>query len=203
MPFSLRKACHSAWVPRYEDTDGRQQCAESPSQRMRLYATRLLLLLARLLRRHVLLVLELGDLAKHDGGVAVEEGDAREALAVLERIHDERLLRHEDNLGHLVRLERVRVLHLLAAGLLADLEVEGGRAARRAAAAHEANRRVAQLDLTRDVKRLNLRGELAAAVEGAVLLVDHHVADARHVLLVETLDVEADVVTRLGDLVAR
>merc|ERR1719439_305389 len=161
-----------------------------------------LLLLARLLRRHVLLVLELGDLAKHDGGVAVEEGDAREALAVLERIHDERLLRHEDDLGHLVRLERVRVLHLLAAGLLADLEVEAGRAARGAAAADEADRRVAELDLAGDVERLDLRGELAAAVERGVLLVDHHVADAGHVLLVEALDVEADVVARLGDLVA-
>merc|ERR1719313_1065127 len=152
MPFSLRKACHSAWVPRYEDTDGRQQCAESPSQRMRLHSDFLLLLLARLLRRHVLLVLELGDLAKHDRGVAVEEGDAREALAVLERVDDERLLRHEDDLGHLVRIERVRVLHLLAAGLLANLEVEGGGAARRAAAADEADGRVAHLDLARDVE---------------------------------------------------
>merc|ERR1719313_3159830 len=181
MPFSLRKACHSAWVPRYEDTDGRQQCAESPSQRMRLYATRLLLLLARLLRRHVLLVLELGDLAKHDRGVAVEEGDAREALAVLERVDDERLLRLEDHLGHLVRLERVRRLHLLAAGLLADLEDELGRAAGGAAAAHEADGRVAELDLAGDVEGLDLRVELAALVEGLVLLVDHHVAHARHV----------------------
>merc|ERR1719337_546007 len=121
----------------------------------------LLLLLAGLLGRHVLLVLERGHLAKHDGGVAVEERNAREALAVLERVDDDRLLRHEDDLGHLVRLERVRVLHLLAAGLLADLEVEGGRAARRAAAAHEADGRVAELDLARDVERLDLRGELA------------------------------------------
>merc|ERR1719160_917025 len=97
----------------------------------------------------------------------------------------------------------MRVLHLLAAGLLADLEVEAGRAARRAAAAHEADRRVADLDLAGDVEGLDLRGELAAAVEGGVLLVDHDVTNARHVLLVETLDVKADVVTRLGLLVAR
>merc|ERR1719198_468867 len=139
---------------------------------------RLLLLLGGLVRRHVLLVDERGHLAKHDSGVAVEEGNAREALAVLERVDDEGLLRDEDDLGHLVRLERVRVLHLLAARLLADLEVEGRRAARRAAAAHEADRRVAKLDLARDVERLDLRGELAAAVEGGVLLVDHHVAHA-------------------------
>mmetsp|Transcript_44767 Transcript_44767/g.111447 ORF Transcript_44767/g.111447 Transcript_44767/m.111447 type:complete len:494 (-) Transcript_44767:32-1513(-) len=162
----------------------------------------LLLLLASLLSRHVLLVLEGDDLAKHDGGVAIEEGNAGEALARLEGVDDERLLGDEDNLGHLVRLERVRVLHLLAAGLLADLEVEAGGPARGAAAADEADRRVADLDLARDVESLDLRGELAAPVEGGVLLVDHDVADARHVLLVQTLDVEANVVARLGDLVA-
>merc|ERR1711988_1158032 len=113
-----------------------------------------LLLLARLIRRHVLLVDEGGHLAKHDSGVAVQEGDAREALAVLERVDDHRLLGLEADLGHLVRLERVRTLHLLAASLLADLEVELRRAARRPAAAHKANRRVAELDLTWNVERL-------------------------------------------------
>ena len=48
--------------------------------------TRLLLLLARLLRRHVLLVLELRHLAKHDGGVAVEERNAGETFARLELV---------------------------------------------------------------------------------------------------------------------
>merc|ERR1719231_1444750 len=152
---------------------------------------RLLLLLVFLIRGHVLLVDERGHLTKHDSGVAVEEGDTRESLAVLERVDDEGLLRNEDDLRHLVRLERVRVLHLLAARLLADLEVEGGGTAGRAAAAHEADGRVAELDLAGDVKRLDLRGELAAAVERRVLLVDHHVANAGHVVLVETLDVEA------------
>merc|ERR1719174_1674986 len=147
----------------------------------------LLLLLARLIRGHVLLVFERHDLAKHDGGVAVQERDAAEALAVLEGVDDKRLLRLEDDLGHLVRLEGVWAFHLLAASLLANLEVELGGAARRAAAADEADRRVADLDLARDVEGLDLRGELTAAVERGVLLVDHDVADAGHVLLVETL----------------
>merc|ERR1719198_2780494 len=163
---------------------------------------RLLLLLAGLLGGHVLLVLEGHHLAKHDGRVAVKERNAREALARLEGVDDEGLLRHEDDLGHLVRLERVRVLHLLAAGLLADLEVEARGAASRAAAAHKADGRVAELDLAGDVKGLDLRGELAAAVEGGVLLVDHHVAHARHVALVKALHVEANVVAGLGDLMA-
>merc|ERR1719502_372588 len=91
---------------------------------------RLLLLLAGLLRRHVLLVDERRHLAKHNSRVAVQEGNAREALAVLERVHDKGLLGHEDYLGHLVRLERVWVLHLLATGLLANLEVEARGTAR-------------------------------------------------------------------------
>merc|ERR1719198_1181807 len=164
---------------------------------------RLLLLFVFLVRRHVLLVDERGHLTKHDSGVAVEEGNARESLAILERVDDEGLLRDEDDLGHLVRLERVRVLHLLAAGLLADLEVKARGAAGGAAAAHEADGRVAELDLAGDVEGLDLRGELAAAVKGGVLLVDHDVANAGHVLLVETLDVQADVVTGLGLLVTR
>merc|ERR1711920_103115 len=138
-----------------------------------------LLLLARLLGGHVGFPDDGDDLAKHDGRVAVKEGNARETLAILERIDHHRLLRAERDLRHLVRLERVGRLHLLAACLLAEL------------------------DLARDVERLDLRVELTALVERLVLLVDHHVADARHVLLVEALDVQADVVTRLGELVAR
>mmetsp|Transcript_23528 Transcript_23528/g.54456 ORF Transcript_23528/g.54456 Transcript_23528/m.54456 type:complete len:308 (+) Transcript_23528:361-1284(+) len=162
-----------------------------------------LLLLARLLGGHVGFPDDGDDLAKHDGRVAVKEGNARETLAILERIDHHRLLRAERDLRHLVRLERVGRLHLLAACLLANLELEGGGAARGAAAAHKADGRVAELDLARDVERLDLRVELTALVERLVLLVDHHVADARHVLLVEALNVQADVVARLGQLVPR
>merc|ERR1719482_2535928 len=144
----------------------------------------------------------LDDLAKHDDAVAVQECDARKTLAVLEGVDDQGLLRGEVHLCHLVGLERVRVFHLLAAGLLADLPVHLGDAARRAPAADEADRRVADLDLTRNVENLDLGVEVAAGAERGVLLVDHNVTRPRHVLLVETLDVHADVVARAGGLLA-
>merc|ERR1719281_1387021 len=157
---------------------------------------------ALLLLRRLDLINLLHDLAKHDDAVAVQERNARKTLAVLERVNDERLLRSEVHLGHLVGLERVRVLHFLAAGLLADLPVHLADAARRAPAAHEADRRVADLDLTRNVEDLDLGVEVVAGAKGGVLLVNHHVTRARHVLLVETLDVHADVVTRAGRILA-
>merc|ERR1711918_36903 len=100
-----------------------------------------------LLLRALDLVDLLHDLAKHDDAVAVKEGDARQTLAVLEGVDDQGLLRGEVHLSHLVRLEGVRVLHLLAARLLADLPHDLGHAARGPTAAHEADRRVADLDL--------------------------------------------------------
>merc|ERR1719446_1984822 len=74
---------------------------------------------ALLLLRVLDLINLLHDLAKHDDTIAVQERNARKTLAVLERVDDERLLRSEVHLGHLVRLERMRILHLLAASLLA------------------------------------------------------------------------------------
>merc|ERR1719197_2106557 len=155
-----------------------------------------------LLLRAFDLVHLLHDLPKHDHAVAVKESDAGETLAVLERVDHKRLLRGEVHLGHLVRLERVRVLHLLAARLLPDLPVHLRDAARGATAADEANRGVADLDLTRDVEDLDLGIEVVARSKRSVLLVHHDVARPRHVLLVETLDVHADVVARAGRILA-
>merc|ERR1719359_2263863 len=155
-----------------------------------------------LLLRAFDLVHLLHDLPKHDHAIAVKESDAGETLAVLERVDHKRLLRGEVHLGHLVRLERVRVLHLLAARLLPDLPVHLRDAARRAPTADEANRGVANLDLTRDVEDLDLGIEVVARTKRRVLLVDHHVARPRHVLLVETLDVHADVVARARRVLA-
>merc|ERR1719333_2098357 len=155
-----------------------------------------------LLLRALDLVHLLHDLAKHDNAVAVQESDAGETLAVLEGVNHQRLLRGEVHLGHLVRLERVRVLHLLAASLLADLPVHLRDAARGATAADEANRGVADLDLTRDVEDLDLGIEVVARSKRSVLLVHHDVARPRHVLLVETLDVHADVVARARRVLA-
>merc|ERR1719191_1133989 len=157
---------------------------------------------ALLLLRALDLINLLHDLAKHDNTVAVQERNAGETLAVLESVNDERLLRGEVHLCHLVGLERVRVLHLLSSRLLADLPVHLGDAARRAPAADEADRRVADLDLTGDVEDLDLGVEVVASAEGGVLLVDHHVARPRHVLLVETLDVHPDVVAGAGGVLA-
>merc|ERR1712066_353709 len=97
----------------------------------------------------VALVLPLAgdDLAKHDDAVAVHEGNARQAFAVLESVAHERLLRLERALRHLVGLQGVGVLHLLATGLLAHLPLELGDTACGPSAAHETNRRVAALDL--------------------------------------------------------
>mmetsp|Transcript_49358 Transcript_49358/g.139274 ORF Transcript_49358/g.139274 Transcript_49358/m.139274 type:complete len:358 (-) Transcript_49358:240-1313(-) len=86
------------------------------------------------------------------------------------------------------------LVHFFAAGLLAHLPLELGDAARRPAAPDEADGRVADLDLVRDVQDLDLRVELPRLAERRVLLVDHHVARAGHVVLVQALDVQAHVV---------
>merc|ERR1719174_1931325 len=142
-------------------------------------------------------------LAKHHDTVAVHEGDAGQALAVLESVTHQRLLRLEGTLRHLVRLQRVRLLHLLAASLLAHLPQELRDAAGRPAAAHEADGRVADLDLVRDVEHLNLRVELPRLPQRRVLLVDHDIASPGHVVLVEVLDVEANVVAGVREVDAR
>merc|ERR1712176_1243840 len=94
----------------------------------------------------LLLALARDHLAKHHNAVAIHERHARQALAVLEGVAHERLLRLEAALSHLVGLEGVGVLHLLAACLLAHLPLQLADAARRAPAAHETDRGVADLD---------------------------------------------------------
>jgi hypothetical protein len=76
------------------------------------------------------------DLAKHDSGVAVQEGNAGQTLAGLEVVHHQRLAGLKDNLSHLVSLQAVGLLQLLATSLLADLRGggEGGREGRGAQA---------------------------------------------------------------------
>merc|ERR1712176_1491508 len=148
----------------------------------------------------LLLALARDDLAKHHHAVAVHEGHTRQALAILEGVADQRLLRLEAALCHLVGLQGVRALHLLAARLLAHLPLERGDTASRTAAADETDRRVADLDLVRDVQHLDLRVELPGLPEGRVLLVHHHVAGAGHVVLVQALDVQAHVVARVREV---
>merc|ERR1711963_548808 len=130
--------------------------------------------------RALLLALARDHLPKHDNAVAIHEGHTGEALAILEGVAHKRLLRLEAALRHLIRLEGVRILHLLAARLFAHLPLQSRDAACRASAAHKANRGVANLDLIRDVQHLDLRIELAGLAQGGVLLVDHDVAGSRH-----------------------
>jgi len=149
----------------------------------------------------LLLPLAGDDLSQHDATVSIHEGDSGETLAILETIAHEWLLWLEAALSHLVGLEGVRILHLLASSLLAHLPLERRNAASRATASHEPNRRVTGLDFIGDIQDLDLGIKLPGLSEGGVLLVHHHVSTARHVLFVKTLDVQTDVVARLGLLV--
>eukprot|EP00961_Rhodomonas_salina_P231853 3132333-Rhodomonas_salina.1 len=91
-----------------------------------------------------------------------------------------------------------RALELLATGLLTHLPVDDRHPACCAAAAHEANGGVSDLELSRDVvESLDLGSEGLGALEGAVLGVHHNVTATGHVVLVETLDVHANVVAGL------
>mmetsp|Transcript_81691 Transcript_81691/g.218669 ORF Transcript_81691/g.218669 Transcript_81691/m.218669 type:complete len:492 (+) Transcript_81691:45-1520(+) len=138
------------------------------------------------------------DLAQHDGTIAIQESNAGQPLAVLEGVHHQRLHRAEHDLSHLVGLQRMGLRHLLASGLLANLPVQPRNSARRAPAPHETNRGIPHLDLTGDVQHLHLSGEAASRRERGVLLVNHHITSAGHVLLLQTLDVQPNIVTGLG-----
>merc|ERR1712107_135525 len=98
-------------------------------------------------RSTLLLALARDDLTQHDDTVAIHKGHARQALAILGSIAHERLLRLEAALRHLVRLQGVRVLHLLATGLFAHLPLQSGNAAGGTATAHEADWRITDFDL--------------------------------------------------------
>jgi hypothetical protein len=67
-------------------------------------------------------------------------------LAILEGVGDQRLLWLEAALSHLIALERMRVFHLLTTCLFSHLPLEGGDAAGRATATHEANWGVPDFD---------------------------------------------------------
>jgi len=138
------------------------------------------------------------DLAQHDNTITIHEGDTRETFTVLESICDQRLLWLERAFSHLVGLQRVRVFQLLSTCLLAHLPLQGTDTAGSATTAHKADRGVANLDLIRDIEHLDLGSKFLGLAEGRVLLVDHDITRARHVVLIETLDIQANVVTWLS-----
>merc|ERR1712056_124942 len=111
-------------------------------------ATRLSLFLATC--GALLLALAGDDLAQHRHTIAVHESDAGQALAILEGVANQRLLRLEAALRHLIGLQRVRLFHFLAARFLPHFPLELRDPARGAATADETNRRIPDLDLVRD-----------------------------------------------------
>merc|ERR1712028_134959 len=140
-----------------------------------------------------LLALAGHNLSKHHHTIAIHESNAREALAILEGVGNEWLLRLERALGHLVGLQCMRLIHLLATGLLAHLPLECRDTAGCASTTHETNWGVAHLNFVRDVEDLDLGIELLGLTKCSVLLVNHHISTAWHVILVESLDVQAHV----------
>jgi len=140
------------------------------------------------------------DLAKHDSGVTVEEGNAGKTLTVGELVDNHRLLWAEDDLSLVVGLELNTTVGLLTTGVLtkapADLdETTGGTAT-----TDVTDWGVSTLDGAGDVENGDLGGEVLGGLDGVILLVDHDVTDTRHVVLVEGLDVHANVVARLTSL---
>merc|ERR1712187_266843 len=63
-----------------------------------------------------------------------------------------------------------------ATGLFPHLPLQRADPASGAAASHKANRRIADLDLVRDVEHLDLRVKLPRLAQGSVLLVNHYIA---------------------------
>merc|ERR1719326_1238259 len=74
--------------------------------------------------RSLLLPLASDDLAKHHHTIAIHEGHTGKALTILEGVTHQWLLGLERALCHLVRLQRVRLVHLLATGLFAHLPLQ-------------------------------------------------------------------------------
>merc|ERR1712060_505020 len=70
------------------------------------------------------------DLAQHHYTISIHECHTRQSLAILEGVAHQGLLRCKAALGHFVRFQRVRIVHLLASGLLAHLPLELRDAAR-------------------------------------------------------------------------
>merc|ERR1712070_298642 len=81
--------------------------------------------------------------------------------------------------------------------LLTHLPDKFRQTASRAATTYESDRRVAAFDFIRDIQNLNLGVKFFRLTQGGVLFVHHHVAAPGHVVLIETLDVEPDVVPRV------
>merc|ERR1711967_145457 len=156
------------------------------------------------------LVRDLGALAKHDERVGVHDGDTAETGALLEGSDDDRALRGEHDLSHVVLLDELGGLDLgTTGGLLAHLPVDDLELHRGTRGTSEGDGAEAttvllrllvisgRLELTGVVLDGDLHGELHGLGERILVLADD-VTDTGHVLLGQTLDVETDVVTSHG-----
>merc|ERR1712196_108590 len=94
------------------------------------------------------------------------------------------------------------LIHLLATGLLAHLPLQCRDTAGGASTEHKANGRISHLDLVWNIKYLDLSIELLGLTECSVFLVNHDITTAWHVVLIQTLDVQAYIVTRVCLIVA-
>merc|ERR1712110_921094 len=88
----------------------------------------------------------------------------------------------------------MRIFHFLATSFFAHLPLQLGNTASRASATHEADGRVAYLNLIGNIQHLNLRIELPGLAERGVLFVHHHVSRSWHVVFVQAFDVQSDIV---------
>jgi hypothetical protein len=142
--------------------------------------------------------LDLDGLTKHNNGVTFHDGNTSETFADLERVDNEWLLRLEHALSHFSGLNGCRALGLLATGLLTDLPDDFSHLDGGTSSSDEGNWAVTRLQLTRVVEDLDVGCERLGSVDGVISLDDHDIANTRHVVLWQGLDVHTDVVTLAG-----
>merc|ERR1719222_224455 len=71
-----------------------------------------------------LLTFARNNFTQHHNTISVHKCNTRKALAILERVADKWLLRLETALCHFVGLQRMRIFHFFAAGLLAHFPLQ-------------------------------------------------------------------------------
>eukprot|EP00445_Apocalathium_hangoei_P000083 CAMPEP_0203841824 /NCGR_PEP_ID=MMETSP0359-20131031/1626_1 /ASSEMBLY_ACC=CAM_ASM_000338 /TAXON_ID=268821 /ORGANISM="Scrippsiella Hangoei, Strain SHTV-5" /LENGTH=269 /DNA_ID=CAMNT_0050756317 /DNA_START=586 /DNA_END=1394 /DNA_ORIENTATION=- len=90
--------------------------------------------------------------------------------------------------GHLVEF---------SSGVVVHFPLEHGDVAGGAAEVHDADRGIVELDLDGDIQDVNLDIELVGRIQSRAFLVHRGVIRTGHLLLVQTLDVQAPVVVRI------
>jgi hypothetical protein len=138
------------------------------------------------------------DFTQHDYRSALHDGDTSETFAVLEGINNKWLLGLENTLSHFVGLEGNWAFQLLVSSFFSNFPVDLGHSHSGSSSSDEGDGAITNLQFSRVVQNTNLRGEVLDSVDGAVGLEDHNISNSRHVLLLETLNVESTVVTRYG-----